>query len=165
MISTSVWFHFCYGWFPPPPAPLICAVKTQEKSLLEISPVPTNGSHMVQIGLAKTFQNWFPERSLGFAPYREYFFFTYLELVRILISSLLTFIHPIVLFHWSLWYCSVFSVFVFFLNYFWLPWVLVAAQAFPSCSEQGLLFIVVRGLLIAVDSLVAKHGLSVHGLQ
>ena len=32
-------------------------------------------------------------------------------------------------------------------------------QAFSSCSEQGLLFIVVRGLLIAVASLVAEHGL------
>ena len=33
------------------------------------------------------------------------------------------------------------------------------ARAFSSCSEQGLLFIVVRGLLIAVASLVAEHGL------
>ena len=33
------------------------------------------------------------------------------------------------------------------------------AQAFSSCGEWGLLFIVVRGLLIAVASLVAEHGL------
>ena len=33
------------------------------------------------------------------------------------------------------------------------------ARAFSSCSEQGLLFVVVRGFLIAVASLVAKHGL------
>ena len=32
-------------------------------------------------------------------------------------------------------------------------------QAFSSCSEQGLLFVAVRGLLIAVASLVAEHGL------
>ena len=32
------------------------------------------------------------------------------------------------------------------------------AQAFSSCSEQGLLFIAVRRL-IAVASLVAEHGL------
>ena len=32
-------------------------------------------------------------------------------------------------------------------------------RAFSSCSEQGLFFIVVRGLLIAVVSLVAEHGL------
>ena len=32
------------------------------------------------------------------------------------------------------------------------------AQAFSSCGEQGLLFVVVHGLLIAVASLVAEHG-------
>ena len=31
--------------------------------------------------------------------------------------------------------------------------------AFSSCGERGLLFIVVRGLLTAVASLVAEHGL------
>ena len=33
------------------------------------------------------------------------------------------------------------------------------ARAFSSCSKRGLLFVVVRGLLIAVASLVAEHGL------
>ena len=33
------------------------------------------------------------------------------------------------------------------------------AQAFSSCSKQGLLFVAVLGLLIAVASLVAEHGL------
>ena len=33
------------------------------------------------------------------------------------------------------------------------------AQAFSSCGERGLLFVVVRGLLIAVASLVAEHRL------
>ena len=32
-------------------------------------------------------------------------------------------------------------------------------RVFSSCGEWGLLFIVVRGLLIAVASLVAEHGL------
>ena len=32
------------------------------------------------------------------------------------------------------------------------------AQAFSSCSKQGLLFVVVHRLLIAVASLVAEHG-------
>ena len=32
------------------------------------------------------------------------------------------------------------------------------AWAFSSCGERGLLFIAVRGLLIAVASLVAEHG-------
>ena len=33
------------------------------------------------------------------------------------------------------------------------------AWAFSSCGEWGLLFVVVRGLLIAVTSLIAEHGL------
>ena len=33
------------------------------------------------------------------------------------------------------------------------------AQDFSSCGELGLLFVVVRGLLTAVASLVAEHGL------
>ena len=32
-------------------------------------------------------------------------------------------------------------------------------QAFSSCGEQGLLFVAVCGLLIAVASLVVEHGL------
>ena len=31
-------------------------------------------------------------------------------------------------------------------------------RAFSSCGKQGLLFVAVRGLLIAVASLVAEHG-------
>ena len=38
-------------------------------------------------------------------------------------------------------------------------------QAFSSCGEQGLLFAVVRGLLIAAISLVVEHGAQVHRLQ
>ena len=33
------------------------------------------------------------------------------------------------------------------------------AQAFSSCGERGLLFVVVHGFLTAVASLVAEHGL------
>ena len=44
--------------------------------------------------------------------------------------------------------------------YFWLPWVFVAVRGlFSSCGELGLLFVAVRGLLIAVASLAVKHGL------
>ena len=32
-------------------------------------------------------------------------------------------------------------------------------RAFSSCGERGLLFVVVRGLLVAVASLVAEHRL------
>ena len=44
--------------------------------------------------------------------------------------------------------------------YFWLRWVFVAAHGlFSCCGERGLLFVAVRGLLIAVASLVAEHRL------
>ena len=38
-------------------------------------------------------------------------------------------------------------------------------RAFSSCSEQGLLFVAVSRLLIAVASLVVEHGLWARGLQ
>ena len=37
--------------------------------------------------------------------------------------------------------------------------------AFSSCSEWGLLFVAVRGLLTVVASLVVEHGLYANGLQ
>ena len=53
------------------------------------------------------------------------------------------------------------GVFFFqFLINFWLRWVSVAVRGlFFSCGEWGLLFLVVRGLLTAVASLIAEHGL------
>ena len=36
---------------------------------------------------------------------------------------------------------------------------LCCTWAFSGCGERGLLFIAVRGLLIAVASLVVEHGL------
>ena len=57
-----------------------------------------------------------------------------------------------------------FIYFIYF--YFWLFWVSVAARGlFSSCSERGLPFVAVHGLLSAVASLVAEHGLYAHGLQ
>ena len=51
-----------------------------------------------------------------------------------------------------------FFSFLFFL--FWLRWVFVAAcRLFSSCSERGLLFVALCGLLIAVASLVLERGL------
>ena len=48
----------------------------------------------------------------------------------------------------------------FFFFFFWLCWVFIATRGlFSSCGEQGLLFVAVRRLLIAVASLVAEHGL------
>ena len=56
--------------------------------------------------------------------------------------------------------------FFFFFNLFLAVLGLrCCTQAFSSCGEQGLLFVAVRGLLIAVASLVVEHGLQAHGLQ
>ena len=44
--------------------------------------------------------------------------------------------------------------------YFWLHCVFVAAcRLFSSCVERRILFVAAHGLLIAVASLVAEHGL------
>ena len=51
-----------------------------------------------------------------------------------------------------------FFLFFFFKFIFWLRWVVVAARVFSSCGEWGVLFVAVRGLLIAVASLVVEHG-------
>ena len=49
---------------------------------------------------------------------------------------------------------------LFYLFIFWLRWVFIAARGlFSSCGERGLLFVAVRGLLTAVVSLAAEHGL------
>ena len=51
----------------------------------------------------------------------------------------------------------------FFKNLFYLPLAVLGLhccmRVFSSCSEWGLLFVAVRGLLIAVASLVGEHGL------
>ena len=55
-----------------------------------------------------------------------------------------------------------FSFFISLFTYFLFLAALVlrcCAWAFSSCGEQGLLFIVVRGLLIAVVSFVEEQGL------
>ena len=53
-----------------------------------------------------------------------------------------------------------FNKFVYFIYLFLAVLGLrCCAWAFSSCGERGLLFIAVRGLLIAVASLVVEHGL------
>ena len=53
------------------------------------------------------------------------------------------------------------KLFIFKLIYLFLAalGLCCCMQAFSSCGEQGLLFVVVRGLLIAVASLVVECGL------
>ena len=62
--------------------------------------------------------------------------------------------------------CSCFLGFFFLFFFFSYLFLFLAvlclhccAWAFSSCGEQGLLFIVVSGLLIAVASLVVERGL------
>ena len=52
--------------------------------------------------------------------------------------------------------CTLFFFLILFLAALGLR---CCVRAFSSCGEQGLLFIVVCRLLIAVTSLVVKHGL------
>ena len=50
-------------------------------------------------------------------------------------------------------------IIIIFLKFLVVLGLRCCARAFSGCGERGLLFIVVRGLLIAVASLVAEHGL------
>ena len=62
---------------------------------------------------------------------------------------------------------DIYHIFFFFNIYLFLAvlGLRCCARAFSSCSEQGLLFIVIHGLPVAAVSLVAGHGLQAHGLQ
>ena len=52
-------------------------------------------------------------------------------------------------------------IYIYLFTYLFLAvlGVCCCVQAFSSCGERGLLFIVVHGRLIAVASLVTEHGL------
>ena len=65
----------------------------------------------------------------------------------------ITYSHPPIYFIYLLFYLKNFFLFLAVLG------LHCCAQAFSSCGEQGLLFIAVHRLLIAVASLVAEHGL------
>ena len=56
-----------------------------------------------------------------------------------------------------MYYCSFLLIFIYFI-YFWLRWVFVATRRLPLVvASRG--YSAVCRLLIAVDSLVAEHGL------
>ena len=63
----------------------------------------------------------------------------------------------------TFWILKLFVLFYFILKFIYLFLAALClcccAWAFSSCREWELLFVVVRGLLIAVASLVADHGL------
>ena len=54
---------------------------------------------------------------------------------------------------------SLFKKFIYLILFLAALGLRCCERAFSCCSEWGLLFVVVRGLLIAVASLVAEHGL------
>ena len=58
-------------------------------------------------------------------------------------------------------HCATREALFFFFNKFIYLFIFgcVGVRAFFSCSERGLLFVVVRGLLVAEASLVVAHGL------
>ena len=65
-------------------------------------------------------------------------------------------------------YCAsqtLFSLLFYFILFYFIYLFLAAlglhccVRAFSSCGKQGLLFVAVHGLLTAVASLVAEHGL------
>ena len=55
--------------------------------------------------------------------------------------------------------CMMFFPLIFFFFFLAVLVLRCCARAFSSCGEQGLLFVVMGGLLIAVAPLVAEHGL------
>ena len=57
------------------------------------------------------------------------------------------------------------KIYLFYLFIFGCVGSSLLCAGFPSCGEWGPLFVVVRELLTEVASLVAEHGLQVHGLQ
>ena len=60
---------------------------------------------------------------------------------------------------------SLFKIYFYFYLFLAVLGLCCCALASSSCGERGLLFIALRGLLIAVVSLVVEHGLYVCGLQ
>ena len=64
-------------------------------------------------------------------------------------------VHGVKLFFFFFWE----SIYLFIYLFLAALGLRCCIQAFSSCGERGLLFVVVRVLLIAVASLVAEHGL------
>ena len=52
-----------------------------------------------------------------------------------------------------------FNKFIYFILFLAALGLHCCMRAFSSCGEWGLLFVAMRGLLIAVASLAAEHGL------
>ena len=79
----------------------------------------------------------------------------------------LQFSHLKKIFSYSLYIflCYFKNLFIYLFIYLAALGLCCCAWAFSSCSEQGLLFVEVHGLVIVVASLVEEHGLQARGLQ
>ena len=66
---------------------------------------------------------------------------------------------------WQVDFFSFINLFIFIYLFLAALGLRCCMRAFSSCSEQGLLFVVVHVLLIAVASLVVEHRLQAHGLH
>ena len=62
-------------------------------------------------------------------------------------------------------FCFLKILIIFIFIYLALVGLHCCSQAFSGCGKQGILFITVRGLLIAVSSLVTERGMQLCGLQ
>ena len=72
----------------------------------------------------------------------------------------------------NLYFLMSFHDYTFFKQFIYFIYLFLAVlglhccvRFFSSCGERGLLFVAVRGLLVAVSSLVAKHRLYARRLQ
>ena len=59
----------------------------------------------------------------------------------------------------ALYFILFYFIFCLFILFLAVLCLRCCAWAFSSCGERGLLFVAVRGLLIAVASLAVEHGL------
>ena len=97
--------------------------------------------------------------------------FKFWELFDLQLSQLFSFCYLFFAWYHEVFFFFFFTVFLnfilfLFIFYFWLLLgVRCCMRAFSGCDEQGLPFVAVCRLLIAVASLVVEHGLQARGLQ
>ena len=83
-----------------------------------------------------------------------------MQAIKALLSVIFLLLHDIKRRIYYFYFSSIFLKFIYLIYLFLAALCLrCCAWAFSSCLERGLLFVAVHGLLIAVASLVAEHGL------
>ena len=81
---------------------------------------------------------------------------------RIWVSCIADFYH---LSHQGKWYCKWYIFLNYLFIHFWLHWIFIAAQTFPSCGEKGLLSSCGAQASHSSGFVVAEHRLQAHELQ